>query len=162
METVSVLLIGAAYVATPGPISIETMRHGLHGGLRGALAVQAGSALGLLFYATLALAGMSALRASTTWRPLLSLAAMLLLVYLGLSAIRQRHALPQVAGNSAAPTRGALASGALLSLASPLDLLFWLSFGAGRWQGPGAPASLAAFTAGCLLASLLVALFAAF
>lgn len=169
METVSVLLIGAAYAATPGPVSIETMRHGLHNGLRGALAVQAGSALGLTFYAMLALAGAGALLASDAWRPLFNLAAMTLLIGLGFSAIRHRHALPHFDANAPPPTRSALASGALLSLASPLDLLFWLSFGAGVWQprSPGAPASLAAHpllaaAVGCLLASLLVALFAAF
>jgi chemosensory pili system protein ChpE len=167
MEFLSGLMLGTAYVAAPGPIGVETLRYGLRGGFRAAIAVQAGSALGLLFYAALALAGVGTLFQRALWQSLFNLGGMALLVTLGLATIRDGRRLG-IAGVAAGaghhPSRGALRTGALLSLANPLDLLFWLSIGSGVLRQPPQQGLLflSALAAGCLLASLLLALFAAF
>lgn len=167
MDVLTGLLLGTAYAAAPGPIIVETVRHGLHGGLRAALAVQGGSALGPLIYGGMALLGAGALVRQEDWQPIVGFVGMALLIYLGLSTIRDRGAhAPFAASARRAPTsaRGALVTGAMLSLANPLDIAFWLSIGGAALQQPG-PESLTflgAFATGCVAASLLTAFVAAF
>ncbi|MFW6096991.1 MAG: LysE family transporter, partial [Chloroflexota bacterium] len=167
LDILTGLLMGMAYVAAPGPIIVETLRQGMRGGLRASLAVQGGSALGPLLYGGLALLGAGALLQQATWRPLLALGGMFILVYLGISTIRDSSALAAPATTPAPAhksTRGALGIGAILSLANPLDIVFWLSIGAAAMQRPGTKgdAFFVAFVAGCITASLLAALVAAF
>ena len=162
MEILSGLMIGAVYVAAPGPIGVETLRHGIRGGFGAALAVQGGSALGLIFYAVLALAGAEALLQQPSWRPVAGLVGMALLFYMGVTTIREGH---RTLGARAGPsTRSALGTGALLSLANPLDVLFWLSIGGSllRQREQESLVFLGAFAAGCLLSSFCIALFAAY
>src|SRR5690606_21006367 len=130
------------------------------------LAVQGGSALGPLLYGGLALLGAGTLLQQATWQPLFALFAMLLLVYLGIKIIydTKTFAAP---GMSVAPggisTQRAMGTGAILSLANPLDIVFWLSITA-VLQRPGerGAALFVAFAGGCVVASLLIALVAAF
>lgn len=167
MEFLAGLLIGTAYVAAPGPIIVETLRQGMRGGLRASVAVQGGSALGPLLYGGMALLGAGALLQRDVWQPILGFGGMLLLLYLGFSTIRERYDF-SASALAMAPvppsTRGAVATGAILSLANPLDIAFWLSIGGTALQQPGREGLifLGAFVAGCIVASLLVALVAAF
>lgn len=157
--------MGIVYVAAPGPIGIETLRRGLRGGIAAALAVQGGSALGLIFYAALALLGAGALLQQAARQPVPGLGGMVLLITLGIMTIRDGRDLVVQASMSAPggpSTRSALGAGAMLSLANPLDVVFWLSIGGGLLQRQQGPLFLGAFALGCLVASLLLALFAAF
>lgn len=167
MEILTGLLMGTAYAAAPGPIIVETVRQGLRGGLRAALAVQGGSALGPLLYGGIALLGAGALLRQEDWQPIMGFGGMALLIYLGLSIIHDRNALssPTAGAPSArSSTWGALVTGAMLSLANPLDIVFWLSIGGAALQQPG-PESLTflgAFATGCMVASLIAAILAAY
>ncbi|MFW6068569.1 MAG: LysE family translocator [Chloroflexota bacterium] len=167
MEILIGLLIGSAYVAAPGPIIVETLRQGMCGGLRASLAVQGGSVLGRLLYGGIAVLGVDGLLQREAWQPILSFGGMVLLIYLGLSTIRDAGALAPPAGalTSVRPsTQGALATGALLSLANPVNIVFWVSIGGATLQQPGPQVLtfLCAFAAGCVAASLLAAFLAAF
>ena len=167
MEILSALIMGTVYVVAPGPIGIETLRQGTRGGFVAALAVQGGSALGRFLYAALALLGAEVFLRHAAWQPLAGVGGMALLVYLGITTIREGREMalvPSVGDACACSARRALGSGAMLSLANPLDVLFWLSIGGSLLQEPGRQekAFLLAFAAGCVAASLLLALFAAF
>lgn len=167
MEILTGLLVGTAYAAAPGPIIVETLRQGMRGGMRASLAVQGGSILGPLLYGGIALHGAGAFLQQDVWQPVLGFGGMLLLLYLGLTTIRERDVFsaPTLAiAPVRSSTRGAVATGAMLSLANPLDIAFWLSIGGAALQQPG-PEGLTfmgAFVAGCVTASLLAATVAAF
>jgi hypothetical protein len=75
------IVIGVAYIATPGPVNIETIRRGVMGGFRVALAIQLGALIGDLTYALVALAGLARALTHPATIVLLLLVAMLLLAF---------------------------------------------------------------------------------
>jgi threonine/homoserine/homoserine lactone efflux protein len=165
MDLTAGLLMGILYAAAPGPITIETLRQGVRRGFIPALAVQTGSSLGLIGYALLAVTGAGLLLQASALPPFLGLAGMALLFYLGLTSIRDRRKVGLISGLDPSPgasTRPALLTGAILSLANPLDFLFWLSIGSTVLRDPAveAPMYLAGLLTGCLLSALFTALFA--
>lgn len=167
MDVTSGLILGIAYVAAPGPINVETLRQGVKGGLVASLAVQTGSSIGLILYALLALFGAGILLQGATWQVAGAICGMAVLFYLGITTIRDGRNLAFDTGDrrpGGASARRAFAAGATLSLASPLEVLFWLSLGSRVLHDPGldGPAFLSAFFMGCLAASLAIVLFASF
>ena len=167
MGITSGLILGMAYVAAPGPINVETLRQGMKGGITGSLALQGGSAVGLVLYAMLALLGMGLLIQDATWQLAAGVAGTAVLIYLGVTTIRDWCDLVLQAadrGPGRVSPRGAFWTGAVLSLANPLDIVFWMSIGSRILYDPGldAWAFLSGFFMGCLLTSLAVALFAGF
>lgn len=88
MEMLFGLLMGSAYVGAPGPITIETLRQGMCGGVRASLAVQGGSVLGRVLYGSIAVFGVGGLLQREEWQQILSIGGMALLVYLGIRTIR--------------------------------------------------------------------------
>lgn len=167
MDIASGLILGIVYVAAPGPIGLETLRQGVKGGLRPSLAVQAGSSIGLVLYALLALLGAGLLVQGTVWQVGVGVCGTAVLLYLGLTTIREGRSLARLSSAVHADqlsTRRAFGLGALLSLSNPLEILFWLSLGNRVLHDPGAggPAFLSAFFIACLLTSLLLVLFASF
>jgi threonine/homoserine/homoserine lactone efflux protein len=165
MDITSGLILAFAYVATPGPITVETLRQGMKGGFMVSLAVQSGSLIGLSVYALLALFGAGLLLQDSIWQLLAGITGMVLLVYLGITTI-QGGRNPSVRFSEISPgrtsPRRAFWTGAGLSLGNPLDIVFWLSIGSRVLSDPGLDGSyfLAGFFVGCLLTSLGVALFA--
>jgi threonine/homoserine/homoserine lactone efflux protein len=158
------IITGIAYVAAPGPITVETLRQGMKGGLSNSLAVQIGSAIGLIVYAMLALFGAGLVLQDAIWQLVVGVSGMILLFHLGITTIRTGRDLA-VAPSERVPGRSsrrrAFWTGAGLSLANPLDIVFWLSMGSRVLSDPemGGLPFLAGFFAGCLLSSLGVALF---
>jgi chemosensory pili system protein ChpE len=138
----------------------------MKGGFITSLAVQSGSLIGLAIYALAALAGAGLLLGSLTLQLAAGAAGTILLFSLGVSTIRSGYKLPglhlpaQPSGEAAG--RQAFLSGAALSLANPLDLVFWLSISSRILADPamGGPLFWAGFFAGCLVTSLGLALFA--
>jgi len=167
MDLVAGLILGIVYVAAPGPIGVETLRQGCKGGFVPSLAVQAGSAIGLATYALLAFLGAGLLLSGTTWQLAAGVAGTGILVYLGLTTIRDGRTLARHPGElepDGASVRRAFNTGAILSLANPVEILFWLSLN-GRIQGNSGlngPAFLGAFGLGCLAAALAIVFFASF
>ena len=165
MNAALAIMLGLAYVASPGPVNIETLRRGLVGGFRVAIALQLGSLIGDLFWACLALAGVGLLLTHAAAQAVLGIASTALLLYLGCSALRSWRAIVAVAapaGTStsqarpAAPTAWRMAwTGAAIATANPFGPAFWLSIGGA--MGHGAQQHPAAFLGGFFLGALLAA-----
>lgn len=159
------LMLGLAYVASPGPVNVETLRRGLAGGVRVALTLQLGAIIGHLIWALLALAGVGLLLASALAQLLLGAAGTVLLVYLGWSALRgwQKLAAAAQAEREAGPATQAVRSRrrifltcVAIAIANPFGPAFWLSIG-GTLE-PGVYGGAATFLGGFFLGSLLAAL----
>lgn len=157
------MLLGLAYVLPPGPVTAETVRRSLQGGVPAALAVQLGAVGGDFVYALLVLAGLSHVLNHTMLRPGATVLGSVLLVALGISALRAPSAPPApVAAGSATATPAPLprlaAAGVFLSLANPFAVAFWMTVGS--TAANAAPSWLAGFMLGSLAASLLTGLVA--
>jgi chemosensory pili system protein ChpE len=137
MTAVLGFLLGLAYVASPGPVNIETLRRGLAGGVRPALALQVGSLVGDLLWAALALAGVGLVLTHALAQTILGVAGAALLLVFGWSALQGRAAIAAITSEPAsggrppqlAPmdTRRTLWTGAAIATANPLAPIFWVS-----------------------------------
>jgi chemosensory pili system protein ChpE len=111
---------------------METVRRGLGGGFRPALYVQLGSVIGDLTWCGLALLGLAPLVQIAWVRMFLSVAGVLVLLYLGLRGLRGAFGAPgaaqAVAGGDAGHS-GAFRSGLAISMANPMAIGYWLSVG---------------------------------
>ncbi len=167
MHSLLGLIMGFVYAAAPGPLNVETIRRGMKGGFTDSLAVQTGSFVGRIVYALLALFGAGLLFQGATMQLVLGVFGMTILFYLGITAIRDWHGLINCTGEvtaQAAPIRHAFWTGAILSLANPLAIIFWLSIGSQVTHEPGLDGAtfLLGFFAGCVIVSLFMAIFASF
>jgi threonine/homoserine/homoserine lactone efflux protein len=161
------LIMGLVYAAAPGPVNVETLRRGLQGGFIDCLAVQTGSSIGRIVYALLALFGAGLLLQGATIQLTLGVFGMTVLFYLGINAIRGWRDLAGYSGDateSSTISRHAFWTGAILSLANPLAIVFWLSIGSRVAHEPGLDGAtfLLGFFAGCMIVSLFMAIFASF
>src|SRR5690242_617716 len=100
MDIVLGLMLGMAYVIPPGPLNIETVRHGLARGRRHAFAVQLGAIVGDLVYATLVWAGVNILLAHTGMNGLIRIGSIVTLIYLGWSALQSCQEVGDVGSGS--------------------------------------------------------------
>jgi chemosensory pili system protein ChpE len=172
MDSMLGIFLGIAYVVPPGPVNIETLRRGLRGGFRVALALQLGAVIGDLLWALLALTGVGLLLTHPLAHLALCSGGMVVLVYLGWSALGSwrdlRVASPTDGGAAGAtpsglrPVRGSFWTGMTLALATPVGPTFWLSIGgiSGQLAHDDPIALLAGFVLGNLVASLGVAVLA--
>lgn len=150
--------LGLVFNAAPGPVFAATLRHGVRGGFRPALAVQVGSLVGDALWAVLGLAGVGLLATLESLRVPIGIAGGLYLVWLARDAwVASRHefTLEGVAegGNSDA----ALRSGVLLSLTNPQNIGYWAALGSALGAvGVSEPrsADYAVFFAGFMLSSI--------
>ena len=172
MEIVFGFMVAVAYVVSPGPVNVETLRRGLTGGFRVALAMQLGAIIGRVCWAALALAGVGLLMTQSVMHTLLGVVGAALLMYLGWSALCSWRGLVE----QACPCAGALRQteptpfairqsfwiGLGLAVANPLAPAFWLTVSGSISQLSQADAAtfLCGFVLGVLLSSLLVALLA--
>lgn len=125
-------LMAISLSAPPGPVTMETVRRGLGGGFRPALLVQLGSVIGDLTWCGVALLGLAPLVQIGWVRAGLSVAGVALLLYLGVTGLRDAviaspatEALPAYHGGHA----GAFRSGLAISMANPMAIGYWLSVG---------------------------------
>src|SRR5258705_8277022 len=125
------LLMAISFSAPPGPVAMETIRRGLGGGFRPALAVQLGSIIGDFTWCGLALLGLAPLVQVAWIRTLLSVAGVGVLLYLGVAGLREAAA--RKAATSAVegtPSHAsAFRSGLVISMANPMAVAYWLSVG---------------------------------
>ena len=148
---------GIAFCAPPGAVTAEALRRGLARGFRPALLLELGSLVGDATWAAIATAGAAFLVESTPVRLALGAGGTLFLLRLAWSALRDARAdgMPKARPGV---RHGDFAAGALLSLANPYAVAFWLSVGgavvAAGVAEPG-PRDFAVFFAGFMLAALL-------
>lgn len=161
------LIMGIVYAAAPGPVNVETLRRGMKSGIIDSLAVQTGSSVGRIIYALLALFGAGLLLRGATMQLTLGVFGMTVLFYLGITSIRDWRGLIDHAGktteNVDSPIH-AFWTGAILSLANPLAIVFWLSIGSRVTHEPGLDGAtfLLGFFAGCMIVSLFMATLASY
>jgi chemosensory pili system protein ChpE len=118
--------------APPGPVTMETVRRGLGGGFRPALFVQLGSVIGDLTWCGVALLGLAPLVQIGWVRNALSIAGVALLLYLGLTGLRDAFRARPANTTLGAPNSsqaGAFRSGLAISMANPMAIGYWLSVG---------------------------------
>jgi chemosensory pili system protein ChpE len=171
MDVLLGVMLGVAYVLPPGPVNIETVRRGLVGGARAALAIQLGAVIGDVVYAILALVGVGLLLSYSAAQSLLALIGTGLLVYLGWSALRSGWgnvdivACSPAGAASAWPTtphanlQRTFLTGLAISIANPYGIPFWLSVGSSFMQHSHnhGVLFLCGFFLGSLLSSLMIA-----
>ncbi len=110
--------LGIAVSAPPGPITAEAIRRGTARGFRAAFLLEAGSLLGDILWAVIALIGIAFLVQNLPARLILSGLGVILLARLGIAALRESRR-GQVVHTGADSRHGDFATGALLSLANP-------------------------------------------
>lgn len=154
------LLLGLAYVLPPGPVTTETVRRSLRGGLPAALAVQLGAVAGDFVYALLILAGLATFLKHPAAQTTAGLLGAALLLALGISALRTSTVSQEPLASDNPP--GAPASlcrlagiGLFVSLMNPFAAGFWITVGS---TAATTHTWLAGFMTGSLLASLFTAL----
>lgn len=155
-------LIGAAFVlglvfnAAPGAVFTETVKQGVNGGFRPALAVQIGSLVGDAAWAILGLLGVGILFQLEWLRWPVGVAGVIYLLWLSWDSWR-------AAGREFAVERGsaqnqrALRAGVMLSLTNPQNIAFWAALGSALGavgvHDPGA-SDYAVFFGGFMLSSI--------
>lgn len=153
----SAFVMGLAYCAVPGAINAEAIRRAIAQGFRAALLFQIGALAGDAAWAAVALSGVAAMRPYAGLHLILGVCGALLLVGMAWGTVRDSlrghtPVLPR-------PRRHTeILLGALLSLANPFAVVFWLSVGSGLLPAgalaPGLPA-VAIAVGGFILATLI-------
>lgn len=156
----SAFVLGLVFNAAPGAVFAETVRQGVRGGYRPALAVQLGSLVGDASWALLGLAGIGLVMQVDALRWPIGLAGAAYLLWLSWDswqAARTEHRL-DASATAAATQQQALRRGMALSLTNPQNLAYWAAMGSalgavGVTQ-PGA-SDYGVFFAGFMTSSLL-------
>ncbi|HLF22548.1 MAG TPA: LysE family transporter [Burkholderiales bacterium] len=122
--------LGLVFNAVPGAIFAETVRQGVHGGFKPALAVQIGSLVGDALWAVLGLIGIGLLLQVESLRVPVGIAGAVYLGWLAWDAWRAANKELVINRRGAAlSTRAALRSGALLSVTNPHNVAYWAALG---------------------------------
>lgn len=156
----SAFLLGLVFNAAPGAVFAETVRQGLRGGYRPALAVQFGSLVGDASWALLGLAGIGLAMQIDALRWPIGLAGTAYLLWLSWDswqATRTEHRL-DTSATAAATQKQALRRGMALSLSNPQNLAYWAAMGSATGAVGIADPSVSdygVFFAGFMAASLL-------
>ena len=156
----SAFVLGLVFNAAPGAVFAETVRQGVRGGYRPALAVQLGSLVGDASWALLGLAGIGLVMQVDALRWPIGLAGAAYLFWLSWDswqAARTEHRLDAPA-TAAATQKQALRRGMALSLTNPQNLAYWAAMGSALGAvgvaHPGA-SDYGLFFAGFMTSSLL-------
>lgn len=145
--------VAAVVTMTPGAATALVMRSALHGGVREGLAVIAGNSIGVVAWALASVAGISAVvSASDTAFSALKLAGALVLLVLGVQALRRARVTAAGPVRVAADRGGAFVAGLVSSASNPKLALFYLAL-----LPQFLPRDAAVVPATLLMAALLVA-----
>jgi chemosensory pili system protein ChpE len=133
---ISAFILGLIFNAAPGAVFAETVRQGVRGGFRPALAVQIGSLVGDALWAVLGLVGIGLLLQLEALRWPVGIAGAAYLLYLAWDswkAASQEFSVNTsdgISGNDAqAHQKSALRSGVLLSVTNPQNVAYWAAMG---------------------------------
>jgi chemosensory pili system protein ChpE len=125
---ISAFLLGLVFNAAPGAVFAETVRQGVHGGFRPALAVQIGSLVGDALWALLGLLGIGLLLQLAWLRLPIGLAGAAYLLWLAADSWRAASR-EFVIGDASVQRRRALRAGVTLSVTNPQNVAYWAALG---------------------------------
>jgi len=162
------ILLGISFCAPVGPVTIETLRRGMHGGFRPALGLQLGSIIGDTTFCVLAFLGLAPLVTHNLVRIPLWVAGALVLAYLGVGAVRDSLGQMKLETAAADGVRldmnRSFRTGAVMSLTNPMAILWWVSIGGAMLASgitdlspTGTAAFIASFIVGCFLYAIFMA-----
>lgn len=155
---ISAFLLGLIFNATPGAVFAETVRQGVHGGFRPALAVQAGSLVGDALWAVLGLVGIGLLLQLEALRLPIGVAGVAYLLWLARDAWRAAGREFSLDLGGDVQRRRALKAGVMLSVTNPQNVAYWAALGSAMGavgvHAPGA-ADYGVFFAGFMASSVL-------
>ena len=161
-QLVAFLAAAVVIVAIPGPSLLFTIGRALTVGRRDALLTVAGNAVGLLFQSAAVAVGLGALiAASSTAYAAVKLAGAAYLVYLGVTAIRNRHELAAAVTATALPdapptATKSLIQGLVVGLTNPKTIVFLGSL-LPQFIAPGSAAAPQILALGAIFAAIAAA-----
>jgi len=150
---ISSFILAIAFCAPPGVITAETVRRGAARGFFPALFVQFGSLVGDTTWAIIALTGLAFIVQNNVARIILSMIGIILMLKLAWDGIKDARHGKVLDENLSASSRGDFASGAVLSLGNPMNIVFWTGLGTTVFAsiaGKPQPIHFAIFFAGFL------------
>ena len=149
--------LGIAFCALPGAVTAQTVRRGLERGFFSALFLQLGALVGVALWAIVAFIGATLLVQNVLARLILSAVGILFLLWLTWQALVEAYRSRPVQAQ-ATPVHGDFILGAVLSLANPGAIAFWLGIGStviAAGQGSPGLKDLFVFLPGFLFGALL-------
>jgi len=161
---VSAFALGLVLIAAPGPVFAESVRQGVRGGFRPALAVQLGSLAGDALWAILGLAGIGFLMRLDWLRLPVGLAGIAYLLWLSWASWRSAGRELALGGGADFTWRSSLRAGVFLSITNPQNLAYWAALGSALGAvgiHQPRPAHYAVFFAGFMVAAIVWAFFCA-
>ena len=127
---ITAFVLGLVFNATPGPVFAETVRQGVRGGFRSAIAVQLGSLVGDALWAVVGLVGVGLLLQLERLRTPISVASVVYLSWLAWNAWQTSRGEFAISVTlDEIDHRQALRSGVLLSLTNPQNVAYWAALG---------------------------------
>jgi chemosensory pili system protein ChpE len=132
---ISSFILGIAFCAPPGIITAETIRRGFARGFRPALLVQFGSLVGDSTWSLIALTGLAFLVQNNTARIVLSIVGIGIMLKLTWDALQAARTNAQFQSSGSAAKHGDFATGAVLSLSNPFNIVFWTGIGSTAFSG---------------------------
>jgi threonine/homoserine/homoserine lactone efflux protein len=124
----SALALSLLFSGMPGSVNTEAIRHGLRGGFRPAAMIGLGALVGDLTWAFIALIGLAFLFTNDVAKVLLGILGCALLLYLAYKAFLDAKRGQTISEEGEKNGRPFLI-GLLISLSSPLQVIFWLGIG---------------------------------
>jgi chemosensory pili system protein ChpE len=135
---ISAFILGLIFNAAPGAVFAETVRQGVRGGFRPALAVQIGSLVGDALWAVLGLVGIGLLLQLEALRWPVGIAGAAYLLYLAWDSwkaasqefsVNTSDGMSEKSNDAQAREKSALRSGILLSVTNPQNVAYWAAMG---------------------------------
>jgi chemosensory pili system protein ChpE len=121
--------LGLLLNAAPGPVFAETVRRGVRGGFKAALAVQVGSIAGDAAWAVIGLASIGLLLQLEALRVPIGVAGSIYVSWLAVNAWRSAQREFSLDDPAAIDHREGLVAGLILSLMNPQHLAYWAAIG---------------------------------
>jgi threonine/homoserine/homoserine lactone efflux protein len=145
--------LGLAYSAAPGVVNTEATRRGSARGFGAGFAVESGALIGDMFWAALALAGVSL--TARFWPVQVTLALVGGFFLLRMAWLAAHDALRRRPTSEGASGRGDFTTGAIFGLANPVGLAFWSGLGGGVVASGASGVGFAGFFSGFFIGALL-------
>jgi chemosensory pili system protein ChpE len=126
---ISAFFLGLVFNAAPGAVFAETVRQGVRGGFRPALAVQIGSLVGDALWAVLGLLGIGLLLQLDWLRWPVGVAGAAYLLWLAWDSWRAASREFSIADSGEVQQKRALRAGVTLSVTNPQNVAYWAAIG---------------------------------